>query len=93
MPNSLSTIGDSRKQELREKQVDWDDLSFFYLVCKISNYNKLSRVFLLTEACLGTDIAYSVGKQEVPRSVRTALEKLGALLITLTVKTSYITRD
>jgi hypothetical protein len=73
---------------LREKQVAWDDLSFFYLVCKISNDNKLSRILLLTEACLGTDIAYSVGKQKVPRSVRTALEKLGALLITLTVKTS-----
>ncbi len=69
-------------------EVDWDDLSFFYLVCKLSNDNKLSRLCLLTDACLGTDIAYSVGKQEVPRSVRTALEKLGALLITLTVKTS-----
>jgi len=68
--------------------VAWDDLSFIYIVYKISIYNKLSILYLLTEACLGTDIAYSVGKQEVPRSVRTALEKLGALLITLTVKTS-----
>ena len=40
-----------------------EPLIFFYLAYKLFIYNKLIGLFLLTYGCLGTDIAYLVGKQ------------------------------
>ena len=47
-----------------------------------------NRLFLLTNAWLGNGYCLPYWQAKVPCSVRTPLKKLGALLITLTAKTS-----